>query len=171
MPLIFAAGQVVTADDLNAILPKYIDKAADETRTSTTTFANDADFAAIAFGASEVWECELVLACNGDPAGDMKGQWTVTGGATIDRRHVQQVATTGTAASDTTVGNQSRAYNASVSYGMTTDSSVQPVVREKLIVSTTTAGTITYQWAQASSNAVATTVRGSGSYFIARRLA
>lgn len=172
MAITVTAGQRITAANLNAFVPIFVQKTSDESRTSTTTNSNDATFAAIAFDANTIWECLLVLDVDGATAGDLKTTWTVTGGTTFTSRvHVVGMGVTGTAANDSlNTSVQARTSAASVSMGIQPEASgVRTTIQERFFVTSTTAGTITLQWAQVASNATASTIR-AGSYFIAHRV-
>ncbi len=163
----------VSAIDVAADVFKYLNKAADETVSASTTFQDDNHFASIAFAANQTWICELVLSIVGTEAGDFKAQWAVTGGATIPSRHIWGSGNTAGAADNasnvTSVSMQARLYNASVSTGTDEDGTVRTSYRESIKVTTTTSGTITFQWAQLAASGTAT-VKANESYFSARRV-
>lgn len=161
----------VSAIDVAADIFKYLNKAADETVSASTAFQDDNHFASIAFAASQTWICELVLSIVGTEAGDFKAQWAVTGGATIPSRHIWGSGNTGgnDASNVAAVSMQARLYNASVSTGTDEDGTVRTSYRESIKVTTTTSGTITFQWAQLAASGTAT-IKANESYFTARRV-
>ncbi len=156
----------------DSTVQKYIRKTVDESVTSSTTFQNDNDFAAIAFAAGTTWECELNLAITADNAGHAKGQWVVTGDTVIPQyRFINALAVPATVVTSSggPAGVQCRLQGDSVGYGVESTSTVSGA-REKFIVSGGAGGgTLTFQWAQRVSNGTATTVK-AGSFFVARRL-
>lgn len=175
MAITFAAGQRLTAAALNAFVPKYVVKGSDEGRT-TTTSANDAAFAGIAFGAGETWECGIFLDVDGPTASDIKMLWNVTGGTVVtSRRHSTAMGVSGTAPNDAlNTSVQARQGSSSVSYGAAPEAgsapnTVRTSVQERFLVTSPTAGTLTLQWAQASGPSGTVTVR-AGSYFVAHRV-
>ncbi len=171
MAITVTAGQILTADNINAFVPKYIEKSADESVTSSIAQQNDNDFAAISFGAGETWVCELYLTVTGDPAGDIATSWTSTGGVTQGRRFVVGMGLSGTDNNDSAFSNiASRASTGVANYGLTTSTTLRGGLRETFTVTTTTAGTITLTWAQRVSSVTASTIL-AGSFFIAHRVA
>lgn len=79
---IFTAGQILTADDLNAALPLApAVKSADETVTGSTTLQND-DHLFLTVAANSVYTLELEGAQDSSGAGDLKAVFSVPAGTT-----------------------------------------------------------------------------------------
>lgn len=80
---LIAAGQLVTADELNALGPLDVIKPADQHYT-TTTLANDADLV-VAVAANTSYLVQVFLLYEGGTSGaaDMKVGWGVPSGATL----------------------------------------------------------------------------------------
>lgn len=177
----YKKGGVWIPTDLTGLEPVPIIKSAPESRT-TTTFADDATFAAI-FLRAQVWEVELRLDVTGPTGGDIKVQWTlpdldgVAGGVQNGLvgigfvRWCSGPALAATATSDTSVVCSTRDYDQSVSYGTDTSTTVRTAIVERLLIDTRAANElsgITLQWAQAAASGT-TTIR-AGSYMVGRRL-
>lgn len=171
MALEVVAGQPATSAQFNALVPKYLRQASDQA-LATTTLTNHNTFAAIAFGAGETWH---VVACIhydcATASNGYKSLWTMTGGLSFQSRR----ALVGLGPSETTasgaLGNfQMRDNSGTVGHGGTTSTGTAALSREEFIVATTTAGTLTLQWAQQAATSGVTTVR-AGSFLVAHRLA
>lgn len=161
----FVAANVLTAAQLNALLPIYIVKGASESVTSSTTFQND-DELAIPMVAGRTYAVKCCLIVNGATAGDIKTAWTTSGTITLaGQRVVQGPGVSVVSAADTTaVMLMTSALTNTVTYG--TDGALHNGIVEEFIVTCTVSGTLTLQWAQATSSGTATTV-GSGSWILA----
>lgn len=161
----FVAGNVLTAAQLNALLPTYVVKQGAESVTSSTTFQNDDElFVSLTAGRSYLVRCALIV--NGATGGDIKTAWTTTGTITLTGQRICQgpgVSTT-TAADTTAVMLMTNALTNTLIYG--TDGSLHNGVMEEFMVSCTVSGVLTLQWAQNASSGTATIV-GAGSWIIA----
>lgn len=158
MSLTFSAGQVITADLLNAPLQTTVIKGALTTVTSNVTLANDSElFVDLATG--RTYEITAVILAGGPAAADVKIAWTNTGtmvqlGARVSLAPgLGVVAVTGAATVRIDGGNL---LTTAVPYG--TDGVGIGHIQEKFIVSVTSAGRLTLQWAQNTSTASATTI-------------
>lgn len=161
----FAAGQILTADALNALFTDtLIKKAAAETRTSTTTAKDDNDIVfALAVG---TYAIEMVLHATGAEAGDVKVGWTNTGTMTISRAALGgEAAMTDRLATPVTV--RGMADGSTHTYGI--DGTGTTWIRETFVVTVTVAGTLQMQWAQGTSSATASTLTSS-SWALARKI-
>jgi hypothetical protein len=158
------AGQLIRASNYPKV--RVIKKAAAESVTSSTTLQNDDDFT-ISLEASKIYRVQLFLAIGGATAGDIKVAWAMTGGVVqYTGRHCRgpQVGSADNTA--TTVRVATSGQTTSVAYG--TDGAINGSAHEDFLIETTTngtAGTLTVQWAQNTSNATATTV-GSASFMV-----
>lgn len=155
----FLAGQVPTADELNALLPVLSYKTGDTSRASTTTASADPDLV-VALDANSLYEWVLVVRASGN-GGDIKIAFTAPSGASMVQRtsHGPDLGTAD--ATNTNVRMTSgHAAATELSYGLTT---ANCLVMERGLLDTSSAGNLTMLWAQDSSNVNATTVE-SGSY-------
>lgn len=144
-------------------VPVYRYKPANTDRNSTTTFADDPDLAC-PLDANAVYRVEFWLhyaaidQVSSSPAGRFKSMWSVPAGWTGNRSAVG--ADQGTVLSSTSSGGQGRwgvhNFSTACTYGDRDSSTNQALALEEGIVTTTTAGSITLQWAQAVSNAANT---------------
>ena len=170
--MVVAAGAWVDAADHTPLtgigVPWYSVKPANESVTSSTTVQNDNDLTVV-LAASATYEVEAFLIVTGPTAADIKTQWTVPSGATGSRLCV---GPTPTAAGFTGQG-QTEARMSAHGWGTTVTYSIETaatVICERGPLVTTTAGTLTLQWAQVTSNATATVV-GTNSYLKVTRIA
>jgi hypothetical protein len=151
------AGETILAEDIVPV--RYFKKVATESVTSSTTMQDDNDFAGIALAANKVYKVEFYGAAVGDVAGDIKIGWVVGGGCTALTSRAIMSAQIGTTDSTNTAVRIARNAVATVVPFGTTTSSTGVTITETFLVETTTsgtAGTLTLQWAQNSSNAVST---------------
>lgn len=143
--------------------PVFRYKAANTDRASTTTFADDPDLTC-ALDASAVYRVEFWLhfaaidQVSGSPAGRFKTMWNVPAGWTGNRSAVGPDQ--GAILSSTSSGGQGRwgvhNFSTSATYGDRDSTTNLAFALEEGTIFTTTAGTVTLQWAQAVSNASAT---------------
>lgn len=171
MSLAFAAGQVITADMLNRILPRQVSKSTPESVTSSTTLQTD-DELTYNVEAGRTYLVVAHLSVTGAAAGDIKVDWTVTGGlAQLKPREclgpgINTTDATATASAANTVGiNRASMQDltTAVAYGL--DGTAASAIREEFVVAATTAGVLTMRWAQNASSGTATVV-GAGSHLI-----
>lgn len=141
-------------------------KASSTARASTTTVADDPDLA-LTLGPG-TWDIAVRLRYNGDSGADLKVRYGLSGVTAVTRECVgPPVASTDV--NSTSVNMASFGTSTEVVYGCESTSS-NAVLREWIVVTVATAGTITLQWAQNSTSTTATTVL-SGSRMIATRIA
>lgn len=169
MSISFAAGQEVEPADLNALVPTYINKAADQTSSSTTNAA-DNHFANIAIPAGTTWLADLYLELTGSETGDFDSLWSVTGTAAIVARHIRGMPTGETDAANGNASVQVRDYNSSVSNMVDASATSRASYWERLkITGGASGGTITYNWSLNSASGTVT-VEADSSWFEMRRV-
>lgn len=164
-------GQRPTADLLTAMMPDEYYKVGNTDRAATTTLADDPDLTCT-LEANAVYRVAFYLHFAALDAARFKTAWTVPAGATGNRSAVgpDQAAIL----SGTSSGGQGRwgvhAYTTACTYGNRNDAVLQCFALEESILTTSSAGTLALQWAQATSNATATRL-AAGSYMSVKRLA
>jgi hypothetical protein len=160
---ILAAGQRLTALTLQQMTDDYTIKAANTARASTITTSPDPELSAIALtvGTFFIEFNGLMTGVGGASVGGFQNVWTFTGVATGQR------STMGMGFGSTTgnTGTIMRTSGASIAstgqtYGVGANTTA---MRETAIVTVTTAGNLSIDWAQGASNATATTLL-AGSY-------
>lgn len=147
------AGMRLTATTLAAMLPTEIIKASDEAVTSSTTLQNDNDFA-FTLVAGATYQFWGAIFYDGEfNNGNLKATWTLPAGTSITwamngpaTGGAAAYASDGVTSGNITVG----------TYG--TGGSKTTASIKGLLVTTTTAGTAQFQWAQSVSRPTATTV-------------
>lgn len=151
------AGQRLTAALLRSMQPQTVRKTADESRSATTTFADDTHlvFAAEASAVYTMWGWIKYFA---DPTPDIKLQFSVPTGCLGEWAWIMPGS--GTAAGGTT-GYSVRTETNDVTgfrtgYGTSDTTQFTPI--SGLFRMSTTAGNIALQWAQNTSSATATTL-------------
>lgn len=157
-----AAGGKVDVTDLAPV--RYVHKSASESRTNTTTLANDTDMT-IALAAGKTYEVRLEAVVTGAAAGDFKCAWAVTGG--VAQKTGRRILGLHVSATDATNSANVQVRGApglttSIPYGV--DGSAGTYVHETFLVETTTSGTsgtLVLQWAQNTLNATATILNGA----------
>lgn len=172
MSLAWAAGELVTAAKLNARQTLFVDKsAASQSVVSSTTFVDDTALQ-LTLLPSRTYDVRCVLSVTGDPAGDIKLQWSLgTDLAMTVKRHARgptigTTDVTGGSAAATTVGvnraSSAHAEGTTNSYGLD-GTNASDVVEEFTITTGSVGGLLKLQWAQRTSSAVATVV-GTSSF-------
>lgn len=153
MALTFAAGQIITADALNASAPLYAAKLALQTVTNSTTLVNDTALF-LDMSAGRTYDVTAMLAVSGATAGDIKIAWATTGTIFLLGQRAclgptllvaDRLATTVTMPGGG--GLTAQAYG------------VEPniaIIMERLLVSCSVAGRLTLQWAQNTLSATGT---------------
>lgn len=143
-------------------------KTADQDVTSSTTYVND-NHLVFAVGASETWVADVVLMAKGDPAGDIKVQFTGPAGSALSVAAVAPaLANTGF---DGDGGWAADPASGTVgSSGVIAAGALGTTFRYRVTcVTAGTAGNCQLQWAQNASNGTATRVY-AGSSLIAVRV-
>jgi hypothetical protein len=150
-----AAGQRLTAELLRSMLPQTVRKTADDSRSATTTFADDTHLT-FAVEANAVYVMDGWIKYFADPTPDIKIQFTTPTGTLGEWAWLMPGS--GTAATGT-VGYSIRTETNDVGgsrtgYGTSDSTMFTPISGLWRVGST--AGSITLQWAQNTSNAIAT---------------
>lgn len=154
------AGQDITADLLNAGLPKVIRKTSDTSKTSTTTVSADPELQ-ITLDANAVYIWDGWLKYAADPTADLVVDFTAPSGALGEWAGLG--AGSGTAGATTagySIRTESNDIMQSRTYYGTTVADNQPnsVFLRGIIRMSSTAGTWSLDWGPAASVATATTV-------------
>jgi hypothetical protein len=165
------AGTRLTGTLLQSMLPLEAYKAADTTRSSTTTFADDPDLV-LTLEANATYWVEMFIKYAAVTAEQFKTTWTVPSGATGGRaRHGVS-----SAVNDTALGGPfgdgawgHHGFSTTLTYGTRNSASNQIWALEAGPVQTTTAGIVALAWAQNTAGAAGTKV-AAGSYIRAKRI-
>lgn len=152
-----AAGTRITSSLLRSMLPIFVRKGSDTSRSSTTTVADDPDLT-IELEANAQYRVCFWIHYSAVAAGGFKTQWTVPSGAS-GLRSCWGVDTSPTSTTNPTGDGRwgVHGFTTATSYG-TRDSTNQVLAMEAGDITTTSAGTLALQWAQTASNATATRV-------------
>lgn len=152
----FTAGQILTADELNAALPiAPAVKTADETVTSSTTLQND-DHLFVSVAANTTYLLELDFVFSANASGDLKTTFTVPSGTTGSLNMTSDAGTsTGVSMTSTAVWDGTGADEQARIFGR--------------VVTSSTAGTVRLQWAQNASFGTGTIIR-NGSFLRITRI-
>lgn len=162
------AGTIVTAAFLESMCPVTATKTATESVTSSTTLQNDDQLAAPT-EVNATYEVALLLLHDSDAtaAGDIKIGWTGPAGATltwgVHGANTAQTTSTAVAA----VNMQTRTIAEVAAFGGGDSTGTVALVYGTLVTAGT-AGTLQLQWAQETSNAVATNVRAGSRLTLTR---
>lgn len=154
----WGSGEDVTADKLNAMVPKVVRKTADETRTTTTTPTADAEmFFALEPNATYVFYGMIKYLA--DPAVDIAFDFTVPSGCLGE--YGMLAPGSGTSGSSATTGYSMRAESNDIAqartyYGVDNAAIAAPIFG--IIRNGATAGNHTLVWNPNASSATATTV-------------
>lgn len=163
------AGRRITGALLESMLPLVAYKATTEPVTSSTTLQNDDDLV-LSVEANATYEMDLKLFHDSDAtvAGDIKIGWVGPSGATMNWG-VHGANSAATSSTSALANMQTRVIGEVAAFGGG-DSSGTVALAFGVLVTSSTAGTLQLQWAQETSNAVATNVR-AGSLLKLRRIA
>jgi len=166
----FTAGEDITADKLNSMLGLTAWKTATESVTSSTTLQNDDElFLTVEANATYIMFMVLFHDSDTGAAADTKIGWSAPASATMNWGvHGANTASTSSTAV-TSVNMQTRTIIEVAAFGGGDSTGTMALVGGTLVTSGT-AGTFRLQWAQETSNAVATNVR-AGSYLTLKRVA
>lgn len=159
---VITAGVKLTADLLASMLPQYVIKTADTTRTSTAALANDPDLVTGTLTAGGVYDVEFHVIFGALQAAGIRTAWSVPAGTTGNRRTLGPGSANATEANANTTEMRWSVvpYATAALY---TDprnaaASLTHLVEKALVTIGATAGPITFQWAQNVSNATGTVV-------------
>ena len=164
----FLAGQRLTATLLSAGQINTIRKTANEDVTSSITPQND-DELIVPVAANATYEIEFVIfAQSADAAADLLTAWSVPSGATGLKAVLGPTSTAAafTSNANTAATLKGRNFATNVAYQLDTDGTL--IIEKAAVVTSSTAGNVTFQWSQNTSSATATTVL-SRSYVTYRR--
>lgn len=160
------AGTVAAGNHTHAGLsPTVAQKTADTSRSSTTTVAADSDLSVTLTAGT--WRISLLLGYLAQTTGDLKWSWAFTGTYSSCVRGVLGESTGTSSSSPSTAGQWFLAPTDAVSVG---GNNRDTFAREDTVIVVTGSGTWTFQWAQATSAAGASTVY-AGSTIIADKIA
>ena len=153
---VWTPGEVLVAADVNTwFVPSVAAKTSDQSVTSSTTLVSDsALFLPVATSALYIFNC-LILN-TGLTGGQIKMQFTGPAGATMNSGIIGFASAGGN-----TFGATFRGFASTVIFD--TPTSETPILWQGSIQTSSTAGTVQFQWAQGTSNATATVVK-AGSY-------
>ncbi|MFM9796515.1 hypothetical protein [Streptomyces turgidiscabies] len=161
-------GTTLTSGLLTSMLPITATKTATESVTSSTTLQND-DQLAVPVEANATYEVALLLLHDSDAtvAGDIKVAWTGPAGATMNWGVHGANTSAGSSTGVTSVNMQTRTIVEFASFGGGDSTGTVALVFGTLVTAGT-AGTLQLQWAQETSNAVATNVRAGSRLTLTR---
>lgn len=150
-----AVGDLVTADLLQSMVPKYYIKPSNESRNTTTTLADDTDLQGIALAVG-TWEVELLgfwhqVTTNTQK---IKTQWAFSGTWNTPIRNIVGAGSTQTAASNVadTVNVQAAGSGSDSIYDVAIGTSFTSFREWSCNVVVTVAGNLSLQWAQVASS-------------------
>jgi len=148
-------------------IPRYKLKSADESVTSSTALQND-DTLFISLEANAVWKVSVFLRVFGANAGDIKIDWTISGGLTfLTTRFCCGISPLNTAyVWDVNSNHKDASYSEAVGYGAG-DGTNSGCIREDFLLQTVATGVLQMRWAQNTSDGTATKVL-NGSHIIAQ---
>jgi hypothetical protein len=166
MPL---AGAKIRASDIPSL--KVYSKGATESVTSSTTVQNDDDIV-LSIEAGKSYRIDLVLTVSsgGAEAADIKVAWAWTGTETKQGRSIIGPALAATDSLTTSAELSAFSLTSQVTYGIDADRATA-IYEQVLLEDVTVAGTLTLQWAQASSSGTATVLSTSSRAFVAEYVA
>lgn len=163
-----AVGDLVTADLLQSMVPKYYIKPSGESRNTTTTLADDSDLQGIALGVG-TWEIELLLFYTQSTTNtqDLKTRWAFTGTWNNPDRNIMGIGNSSTASANVSTevnmaGSQAAGQDAI--YGGPASSVFNSAREWTANCVVTVAGNLSLQWAQNASSANNTTVQGNTAF-------
>jgi len=170
----FAAGDILTAADLQTLQSRSVVKVATESVTSSTTLQND-DELVLSLPANTTWEFETLIFYDGDITnGDLACAYTFPAGATVSVGGVGPAnnVTSGIGSGEWTgyPGDATSPTATFFGYGTIAAGTWLTILHSGVIVLAGAAGSLQFQWAQRASSATAVRV-AAGSRIVARRTA
>jgi len=162
---VWTVGEVLSAADVNSwFVPVVVFKAADEGPITTTTLQNDNELILpVAAGASYLLDGYLIATGNTIGSGDLKIGFTVPSGASF------RFTSLGYSLTSTATLAQSAARSSGTASNGVDGSAASPVWVRGNVITTSTAGNLTLQWAENTGNATGTSVL-AGSWLMLRRV-
>ncbi len=166
-----AVGDLVTADLLQSMVPKYYIKPSDEARNTTTTYADDSDLNGIALAVGNydiTLMGEFILATTTTQT--PKTTWGFTGTWNNPERAITGPGSTNTAATNIadTVNTRIQAASSDAIYGASASSLVSNFREQAVNVVVTVAGNLSLKWAQSASSGNATTIKANTTFIVRR---
>lgn len=131
-----------------------IRKTASESVTSSTTLQND-DALLFAVGANQVWTLDLVLFVDGATTGDIKLGVTVPASTTYQIGGLGNIVAASGIDSDE---HNATLTTGTISFGTAGTGTTTMIIARGTLATSSTAGSVTLQWAQDTSDATATRV-------------
>lgn len=167
----FPAGHLPSPDEFTFMNPLRAYKAADTSRSSTSTLANDPDLFVTPI-VNAVYAVQLFLMVQGGTVGDMKVDFTFPAGATFPWGFIAyDNGITGAPAAVNAIAFGAPTSGSSFfNVGLTGAGSQNTVPVYGLLTMGSTAGNLTLQWAQSTSDGTAATIK-AGSWMRAERMA
>lgn len=135
----------------------FVRKTADESVTSSAVLQDD-DHIQFEVGPNEVWSFRCVLIYDGGTTGDIGVNFAGPAGATISWGGYGAGTSVASAPNATVINTLGRSTATATNYGAVAVGTKQSIIMEGIIRTGSTPGTVKLQWAQAVSDATATTV-------------
>lgn len=153
------AGQRFTAEVASSMLPLFAAKSGSTDRTSTTAVTADPELQ-VELEASAEYEFSFMLRIGGNQTGRIDIQMTTPAGATGSYSCTRLVSTATADSGDATeVRSSTRiSYNVETTFSPISTSAHQVLIGTGRVITSSTAGTFSIDWAQNVSNATATTM-------------
>lgn len=166
----WAAGDPITAANLNYTQGQVIVKTSGTQRASTTTLADDPDLT-VTLDANATYFVEAWLHFVSPTTEGIKTAWTTPSGASGNRLAFGEGSTQSASNADNVSGRFGvHGFGTSVTYGDRASNTTQCAAIETAIVTTSSSGTLAVQWAQATSGANAAEM-SAGSCLRVKRVA
>lgn len=162
-----AAGDELTSELLMSMIPQTAYKVSGTIRQSTTTLADDPDLT-MTLEANAVYFVEFFIQYSSN-ATSIKTAWTVPSGASGIRGFIG-LGSSATAADNISARIDAASFTSAATFGDKTSVSSVCYLTETSVVTTSSGGTLAYQWAQLASTAEDTQVR-AGSFMRVTRIA
>ncbi len=158
-PTIYA-GQRLTATLLRSMMPRFVLKAADTNRASTTTLSADPELVTETLEAGSTYYLEFMLGVSALAAADIKIDWDVPAGSTGFRYADGPGSTALDASADNILMRAGvHAFTSSIVTNGVRDNANQFRITERgYVVVGATAGAVSLRWAQNTSNVTASRV-------------
>jgi hypothetical protein len=152
-----ATGRLLTPTSTGVV--QTISKAIATSRASTTTMASDPELSiALATGANYIVRGQLYVSVASDGTQGFKFQLVPSGGSATSNNSIKA-----SGLMNGTATTQIQFLSTAITYGNVTNTGNYDIIEISAIIITAVAGTLALQWAQNTSNAVATTLN-IGSY-------
>jgi hypothetical protein len=145
-------------DQFNATWHLIAKKTADESVTTSTVFQDD-DHLVLALAANEVWQFQYMLIVQGSSSGDLKMQWTFPASGSFSAQATVEPSAGGAFSTQLQETTTSPTGSVITNIGGAGATIPRIIVVHGFIINASTAGNLTLQWAQNTSNATATTLK------------